>query len=113
MRKCKNCVRYPECAPFTEPNESFPEMDGCPCFKFPFEEINIEALKKIVKERGLCFEGLALDVGVDRSTLHRKLKRGLSAITVVEYFLIKQSLKLTPEEEENIFNVTMRGSGCE
>lgn len=75
-------------------------------------EINIEALKKVMKERGVCFEGLALDLGIDRSTLYRKLRRGFSLLTVAEYLIIKKSLKLTPEETKTIFNVTMRGSGC-
>ena len=30
--KCGNCVHFEVCEPHTEPNESFPEVGGCPLF---------------------------------------------------------------------------------
>ena len=30
---CKDCIHYEVCSPFTSPNESFPEVNGCKCFK--------------------------------------------------------------------------------
>lgn len=33
MAKCKDCVHFPVCEPYTNPNESYPEVGGCPVFK--------------------------------------------------------------------------------
>ena len=33
MAQCKNCIHYCVCNPFTAPNESYPEVDGCKLFK--------------------------------------------------------------------------------
>lgn len=30
---CKDCVHYNVCSPYTSPNESYPEVNGCKCFK--------------------------------------------------------------------------------
>lgn len=33
MAKCKDCIHFPICEPHTDPNESYPEVGGCPAFK--------------------------------------------------------------------------------
>lgn len=30
---CKDCIHYEVCDRYTAPNESYPEVDGCKCFK--------------------------------------------------------------------------------
>ena len=32
MTRCGDCKRYDECSPWVEPDETFPEVDGCPAF---------------------------------------------------------------------------------
>lgn len=34
-KKCGECVRYEECSPYTTPDETFPEVGGCPAYKKP------------------------------------------------------------------------------
>ncbi len=33
MAKCKDCIHFPICEPHTAPEESYPEVGGCPAFK--------------------------------------------------------------------------------
>lgn len=33
MAKCKDCIHFPICEPYTDPNESYPEVGGCSAFK--------------------------------------------------------------------------------
>lgn len=44
MAQCKDCIHFCVCSPYTAPNESYPEVDGCKCFRASadseiFEEI--------------------------------------------------------------------------
>lgn len=33
MPKCKDCLKLDECKPYTTPDETFPETDGCKAFR--------------------------------------------------------------------------------
>lgn len=33
MAVCKDCIHFCVCSPYTAPNESYPEVDGCKCFR--------------------------------------------------------------------------------
>ena len=33
MARCKDCIHFAVCSPHTEPDESYPEVGGCPAFK--------------------------------------------------------------------------------
>lgn len=33
MAECKDCIHFCVCSPYTAPNESYPEVDGCKCFR--------------------------------------------------------------------------------
>jgi hypothetical protein len=33
VAKCKDCIHFAVCSPHTEPDESYPEVGGCPAFK--------------------------------------------------------------------------------
>ena len=33
MAMCKDCIHFVICSPYTAPNESFPEVGGCSCYK--------------------------------------------------------------------------------
>lgn len=64
--------------------------------------MNVVMLKKKIKERGMNVEQLAVKIGIDRSTLYRKLNLDVST-TVSEAIKIKDSLGLTNEEARSIF----------
>ena len=66
-------------------------------------EINIEKLKQTVIQRNTTLEALAYELGINRSTLYRKLKRGPSAITLKDADTISKSLGLSQLEADSIF----------
>lgn len=33
MARCKDCIHFCVCSPYTAPNECYPEVDGCKCFR--------------------------------------------------------------------------------
>lgn len=33
VNTCEKCIHYEICSPYTAPNESYPEVNGCKCFK--------------------------------------------------------------------------------
>lgn len=64
--------------------------------------MNINKLKGKIVETGMNVETLALQIGVDRSSLYRKLNNG-DKITIGEATRIKDALGLTTEEACEIF----------
>ncbi|MBQ2730351.1 MAG: XRE family transcriptional regulator [Clostridia bacterium] len=66
-------------------------------------EINVSKLKETVVMKNTTMEALAYDMGMARSTLYRKLKRGTSGITLKDVISISRSLSLSDEEAERIF----------
>lgn len=66
-------------------------------------ELNIAELKQIVIMKNTTFEALAYELGIDRTTLYRKLKRGTSGITLKDAATITKSLELSPSEANRIF----------
>ncbi len=66
-------------------------------------DINISRLKETVILKNTTMESLAYDMGVDRSTLYRKLKKGSSGITLRDAMNIAKSLNLSEAETDSIF----------
>lgn len=64
--------------------------------------MNIPMLKQKIKERGINVETLAKKIGINRSTMYRKLNEDIS-ITMTEANKIKEILCLTNEEASAIF----------
>lgn len=64
--------------------------------------MNIQKLKGKIVERGMNVEALADKLGIDRSTLYRKLNAG-EKFTIGEAQKIKASLDLTDNEASDIF----------
>ena len=64
--------------------------------------MNIQKLKGKITERGLNVESLAAEIGIDKSTLYRKLNAG-EKFTIGDAQKIKESLALTDEEANDIF----------
>lgn len=64
--------------------------------------MNIAMLKKKIDERGINVETLAKKIGINRSTMYRKLNSDIST-TVAEAIKIKNALGLTNEEARSIF----------
>lgn len=65
--------------------------------------IDTKALKQIIIRKNTTMEGLAYYLGIDRSTLYRKLRDGGSGLTVREARLISSFLELSFEEVLHIF----------
>ena len=66
-------------------------------------DINITKLKETVNNKNTTMEALAYDLGVARSTLYRRLKKGSSGITLKDALTISKSLALSDEEISYIF----------
>ena len=64
--------------------------------------MNINKLKAKIVEKRMNVETLAELIGVDRSSLYRKLNN-FEKITIGEANKIKSALELTDEEANNIF----------
>ena len=64
--------------------------------------MNVNALKGKITEKGLNVEKLAEIIGVDRSSLYRKLNNG-EKITIGEASKMKVALGMTNEEATRIF----------
>ena len=64
--------------------------------------MNINKLKSKIVERGMNVETLAEKIGVDRSSMYRKLNN-FEKITIGEANRIKSVLELTDEEAVAIF----------
>ena len=64
--------------------------------------MNIRKLKGKMVEHGYNVENLAAKIGVDKSTLYRKLNEG-EKITVGDAQKIKDELNLTDDEAIDIF----------
>lgn len=63
--------------------------------------VDADAFKAKVKEKGFTLEGLASDMGTDRSTIYRHLEK--NKLTVNELHSIISILSLTREEVVEIF----------
>lgn len=64
--------------------------------------MNINKLKGKITENGMNVEKLAELIGIDRSSMYRKLNN-FERITIGEANRIKTALDLTDEEANNIF----------
>lgn len=64
--------------------------------------MNVNKLKGKIAEKGLSVEKLAQKIGVDRSSLYRKLNNA-EKITIGEATRMKDVLEMTPEEATLIF----------
>ncbi len=65
--------------------------------------VNINKLKGKIVENGLTIEKLADNIGIDRSTLYRKINNNGETFTIKEADLIVKALNLTAEEAKAIF----------
>ena len=66
-------------------------------------DIDILKLKNTVVERNTTLEALAYEMGIDRSTLYRRLKKGSSGITLKDARTISHCLSLSEHEMHGIF----------
>ena len=65
--------------------------------------VNVNLLKAKLVERGLNFTNLAEMIGIDRTTLYRKLKDNGAGLLIGEVNSIVRALKLTVTEATEIF----------
>jgi len=77
--------------------------------------VNINKLKGKIVEQGMTIEELARIIGVNKSTLYRKIQNKGETITIKEANLICKALNLSGEEVIAIFfsdHVVKQGSAC-
>ena len=60
-------------------------------------------LKEKIVEKNTTQEALAMALGIDRSTLYRKMKGGLAYLTLSEAEKISKYLGLSEKEAFNVF----------
>jgi len=65
--------------------------------------ININKLRGKIAEKGLNISKLAELIGVDKSSMYRKIKLGGETLTIKEVELIVKALDLSTDEFEQIF----------
>lgn len=65
--------------------------------------VNINKLKGKIVENGLTIERLAKKIGLDRSTLYRKINNDGETFTIREANLICSALELSGQEATEIF----------
>lgn len=65
-------------------------------------KMNVNKLKGRIIEKGMNVEGLAESIGIDRSSLYRKLNDA-EKFTIGEAIRIKDTLDLTGEDAVDIF----------
>ena len=65
--------------------------------------VNINKLKGKIVEQGMNIEELAREIGVNKSTLYRKIQNKGETITIKEANLIRKVLNLSGEEVIAIF----------
>ncbi len=64
---------------------------------------NVDKLKGIIKEKRLTPEKLAITIGIDKSTMYRKLSNGGEDFTIKQADLIASALSLSADEAQSIF----------
>lgn len=50
MAECKDCIHFCVCSPYTAPNESYPEVDGCKCFRATADVVPMSEVDEIAEE---------------------------------------------------------------
>lgn len=65
--------------------------------------VNVNKLKGKIVEKGFNITELAKKIGIDPSTLYRKLGNNGTALTIKEADMIVKSLNLTLAEANSIF----------
>lgn len=65
--------------------------------------VNLNKLKLKIFENGMNVSQLAEKIGIDRSTLYRKLQKNGDNISIKEANLMVETLHLTVEEANAIF----------
>ena len=64
---------------------------------------NVDKLKGAIKEKRLTPEKVAESIGIDKSTMYRKLSNGGEDFTIKQADAITQILGLTGDEAQAIF----------
>lgn len=63
--------------------------------------INRRSLNAAIVKAGTTLEGLANDIGIDRSTLFRRLRN--NTLRICDIYKIVEALHLTPQDAVDIF----------
>lgn len=66
-------------------------------------KMNLKRLQDKIVEQNLTQDYIAQELGINKSTLYRKVKRGTNGFTIGEVGQIKSILELSTEETMDIF----------
>ncbi|MBQ8474659.1 MAG: helix-turn-helix transcriptional regulator [Clostridia bacterium] len=66
-------------------------------------ETNATTLKQLIVEKNTTQEAVALALGMNRSTLYRKMKGGIKSLTIGEAKQISKFLNLSESEATAVF----------
>ena len=64
---------------------------------------NVDKLKGVIKEKRMTPEKVANRIGIDKSTMYRKLNNGGDEFTIKQADVISEILGLTGDEAQAIF----------
>lgn len=64
-------------------------------------QVDIEELRRVLKSKGIQLDDLAVILGIDRSTLYRRIKE--NNLRIVDMHRIVEACSLTNEEACRIF----------
>ncbi len=65
--------------------------------------VDVDALKKKIHDSGLTVETMADQIGVDRATIYRKLKRNGETFTIGQIHQMSDVLRMSADEAKTIF----------
>ena len=65
--------------------------------------VNVDKLKGRIVEKRHTVETLAKEIGIDKSTMYRKLNENGESFSIGEAAKIAKALELSGEEAKNIF----------
>ena len=79
MARCKDCIHFCVCSPYTAPNESYPEVDGCKCFRATADVVPKSEVEKWKEINERLYKEMS-----ERMVEERKIERKLVAREIFE-----------------------------
>lgn len=65
--------------------------------------MQVQVLKERIKESGMSIEKISAMIGIDASTMYRKIQRGGDGFTIKETNELAEVLKLSSDDALDIF----------
>lgn len=106
MAQCQDCIHYEICDEYVSPCESFPETDGCRCFKDKADFASKSEVEQIFKEieveiqEALNSNYRAKPHIAESEELYRMVEGKITALSGVQDFVAELKKKYIPTEGE-------------